>query len=75
MTADARVLTRPGPIARIAGLGTIYGKTVRDSWRVALVIGGVSALFMIGTGVPYGAPEFSTIELRRQFIAGLTSLP
>ena len=75
MTADARVLTRPGPIARIAGLGTIYGKTVRDSWRAALVIGGVSSLFMIGTGVPYGAPEFSTIELRRQFIAGLTTLP
>jgi ABC-2 type transport system permease protein len=75
MTVDARVLTRPGPIARIAGLGTIYGKTVRDSWRAGLVIGGVSALFMIGTGVPYGAPEFSTIELRRQFIAGLTSLP
>ena len=75
MTADACVLTRPGPIARIAGLGTIYGKTVRDSWRAALVIGGVSSLFMIGTGGPYGAPEFSTIELRRQFIAGLTSLP
>ena len=31
---------------------------------------------MFGTGAPYGvAPEFSTIELRRQFIAGLTSLP
>ena len=30
---------------------------------------------MIGTGAPYGAPEFSTIELRRSFIAGLTALP
>ncbi len=76
MTADTRVLSRPGPWSRIAGLGTIYGKTVRDSWRAALVVGGVASLFMIGTGAPYGfAPEFSTIELRKAFIAGLTSLP
>ena len=76
MTTDAGVLTRPGPWSRIAGLGTIYGKTVRDSWRAALVVGGVASLFMIGTGAPYGfAPEFSTVELRQAFIAGLTSLP
>lgn len=76
MTSDVQVLTRPRPWSRIAGLGTIYGKTVRDSWRAALVVGGIAALFMIGTGAPYGfAPEFSTIELRRAFIAGLTSLP
>jgi ABC-2 type transport system permease protein len=76
MTAEVRTLTRPGPWARVMGLGTIYGKTVRDSRRAALVVGGVAALFMFGTGAPYGvAPEFSTIELRRQFIAGLTALP
>jgi len=75
MTTDARVLTRPRPFARVFGLGTIYGKTVRDSWRAALVIGGVASLFMIGTGLPYGAPEFSTLALRQTFIAGLTSLP
>ena len=76
MTTDARVLVRPGPWSRIAGLGTIYGKTVRDSWRAALLVGGIASLFMIGTGAPYGfAPEFSTVELRRLFIAGLTSLP
>jgi polyether ionophore transport system permease protein len=76
MTTEARALTRPSPWARVAGLGTIYGKTVRDGRRAALVVGGVAALFMVGTGAPYGfAPEFSTIELRRAFIAGLTSLP
>jgi len=76
MTVDARVLTRPGPWARVAGLGTIYGKTVRDSRRAALIVGVVAGLFMFGTGAPYGAaPEFSTIELRRQFIAALTALP
>ena len=76
MTTDTRVLTRPGPWSRVAGIGTIYGKTVRDSWRAALVIGGVASLFMIGTGAPYGfAPEFSTVALRQAFIDGLTALP
>jgi ABC-2 type transport system permease protein len=70
-----RVLTGPSPWARVAGLGSIYGKTFRDSRRAALVIGGVAALFMLGTGAPFAAPEFATIELRRQFIAGLTALP
>lgn len=75
-TAAARILTRPGPWSRVAGLGTIYGKTVRDSRRAALVVGGVAALFMFGTGAPYGfAPEFSTVALRQAFIAGLTALP
>jgi ABC-2 type transport system permease protein len=76
VTAEARALTRPGPWSRVAGLGTIYGKTVRDSFRAALVVGGVCGLFMVGTGAPFGAaPEFATVELRRQFIAGLTALP
>ncbi len=78
MTASAaeRTLSRPGPWSRLAGLGTIYGKTVRDSRRAAVVVGGVAALFMIGTGAPYGfAPEFSTVALRQAFIAGLTALP
>ena len=76
MATDTRALARPSPIARIVGLGTIYGKTVRDSLRAAIVVGGVAGLFMVGTGAPFGiAPEFSTIELRRQFIAGLTTLP
>jgi ABC-2 type transport system permease protein len=76
LRAEPRVLTRPSPWARVAGLGTIYGKTVHDSRRAALVVGGMAAFFMIATGAPYGfAPEFATIELRQQFVAGLTSLP
>jgi len=76
VTAEARVLTKPGPWSRVVGLGTIYGKTVRDSLRAALVVGGVASLFMLGTGVPYGvSPEFSTVELRKAFITGLTLLP
>jgi ABC-2 type transport system permease protein len=75
-SSQARVLARPSLLARVAGLGTIYGKTIRDSRRAALVVGGIAALFMLGTGAPYGvAPEFATIELRRQFVAGLLTLP
>ena len=48
MATDTRALARPSPLARIVGLGTIYGKTVRDSLRAAIVVGGVAGLFMVG---------------------------
>jgi ABC-2 type transport system permease protein len=80
MGADVRALPITGQRislrSRLIGLGTVYGKTVRDSRRAAIITGGLAGLFMIGTGAPYGAaPEFSTFELRQQFIAGLTALP
>lgn len=76
MTAAGAALSRPGRLARIAGLGSVFGKTVHDSRRAALVVGLVAGLFMLGTGVPYGVtPEFSTIALRQQFVDGLTALP
>ena len=80
MSAEAPIRTlrwpRDWPWSRLMGLHSVYGKTVRDSRRAALVVGLVAGAFMFGTGAPYGAaPEFSTIELRRQFISGLTALP
>jgi ABC-2 type transport system permease protein len=58
------------------GLRSIYAKTVRDSRRAAVLVGLVIGAFMFGTGAPYGrAPEFATLELREQFIAGITALP
>jgi len=64
------------PWSRVMGLRSVYAKTVKDSRRAALVVGLVAGGFMFGTGAPYGsAPEFSTIDLRHQFIAGLTALP
>jgi ABC-2 type transport system permease protein len=56
------------------GLRSIYAKTVRDSRRAALVVGGIGGLFMLATGAPYGL-EFGTMALRQQFIAGMTALP
>ena len=75
LTADARALARPSPIARVVGLGSIYGKTVRDSRRAALLVGGVAALFVIATGAPYATSDFATVEARKVFIASLTALP
>ena len=67
---------RSMPWSRVMGLRSIYAKTTRDSRRAALLVGIVGGLFMFGTGAPYGrAPEFSTPELRQQFINGILSLP
>lgn len=75
MTAESRVLARPSTVARIVGLGSIYGKTLRDSRRAALLVGGLAAIFVIATGAPYATPDFATVELRTAFIASLTALP
>jgi len=76
MTAGARVLSRPSTWSRVVGFGSIYGKTLRDSLRAALVIGGVASLFLFGTGAPYGlSPDFATVALRQQFVDALTALP
>ncbi|MGI8829742.1 MAG: ABC transporter permease subunit, partial [Candidatus Limnocylindria bacterium] len=56
------------------GLRSIYAKTVRDSRRAALLVGGMGGLFMLATGAPYGL-EFDTMAIRQQFIAGMTALP
>jgi ABC-2 type transport system permease protein len=62
------------PWSRVMGLRSIYAKTVRDSRRAALLVGGVGGLFMLATGAPYGL-EFGTMALRQTFIAGMTALP
>lgn len=75
MTTDTRVLVQPSAIARLAGLGSIYGKTVRDSRRAAILVGGVAALFVLATGAPYATPDFATVQARQAFIASMTALP
>lgn len=62
------------PWSRVMGLRSIYAKTVRDSRRAAIVVGGVGGLFMLATAAPYGL-EFGTMALRQQFIVGMTALP
>lgn len=56
------------------GLTSIYAKTVRDSRRAALLVGGIGGLFMFVTAAPYGA-EFTTPEARAQLVAQMGALP
>jgi len=76
MAVDVRPLGagRAMPWSRVMGLRSIYAKTVRDSRRAALLVGGLGGLFMLATGAPYGL-EFGTMALRQQFIAAMTALP
>src|SRR5688572_19716886 len=76
MATDVRLLgvRRDMPWSRVMGLRSIYAKTVRDSRRAALVVGGMGGLFMLATAAPYGL-EFETMALRQQLIAGMTALP
>lgn len=76
MTAGAHAVARtsPRPWARVMGLGSIYGKTVRDSRRAAIIAGVLAGLFMLATAAPYGL-EFTTAAERAQLVAQMTSLP
>ena len=76
MTAatSVRQLTPPSLTARLVGLGTVFGKTFRDSRRTALVLGGVVAMIVLVTAISL-ANEFDTIEKRLSFAAQLGGLP
>ncbi len=67
-------LTRPSPLARVVGLGTIYGKTLRDSRRAILLVGLLGGGFMLLTAAPYGV-EFTTATSRQALVAQMTALP
>ena len=67
-------LPAPGIGARLFGLGSIFGKTFRDSRTSALVVGVITAMIMIVTAAALGA-EFDTIQKRQAVAAQLGSLP
>lgn len=78
MSATAGDLVRrtgqPRPWSRLMGLGSIYGKTVRDSRWTALIVGLVAgALFM--TGAAPLAVQFPTAADRLALVAQAESLP
>ena len=67
-------LTSASTAARLLGLGSIYGKTLRDSRRAILLVGVLGGGFMLLTAAPYGV-EFTTPESRQALVAQMTSLP
>jgi ABC-2 type transport system permease protein len=75
-SAAAPAMTRetPGLMSRIVGLGSVFGKTFRDSRRTALILGAVTALILLVTTASV-AGEFSTVEKRLGIAAQMAALP
>ena len=59
---------------RIYGLGSIFGKTLRDSRRAALIVGGFLAVIWLVVGSAT-ASTFGTVQARSEGITLTTSLP
>ncbi|HXG27044.1 MAG TPA: ABC transporter permease subunit [Candidatus Binatia bacterium] len=76
--ARAAVPATPMPVpnlaSRLFGLGSIFGKTFRDSRRTAILLGVVAAFLVIVSAVAL-ATEFDTVEKRRAIAAQLGGLP
>jgi ABC-2 type transport system permease protein len=66
---------RPIPFrARVYGLGSIYGKTLRDSRLAFIVMTGLIAGLMLAVGSAWGT-AYSTPEARREIALLLESVP
>jgi ABC-2 type transport system permease protein len=79
MTAGARAATRvqparPGLGSRLLGLGSVFGKTLRDSRRAVLLTGGVAGLLMLATAAALVA-EFPDRQDRLTLVAQMALLP
>ena len=72
--APAAALPTPGLAERLFGLGSIFGKTFRDSRRTAFVVGLVIVALMVVTAMTIAA-EFDTVEKRLAIAAQMSALP
>jgi len=77
MTAEARSLATQLSIPlrrRLFGLGSTFGKTLRDSRRAILIVGGFLSLLIIISGA-FVASTWGTPETRAEGVALTTALP
>ena len=77
MTAEARPLPTQISIPlrrRLLGLGSIFGKTLRDSRRAILIVGGFVSLLIIVSGA-FVASTWGTPETRAEGVTLTTALP
>ena len=72
--ARPATLDAPGLGARLLGLGSVFGKTFRDSRRSALVLGVITAMILLVTAATIAA-EFDTAEKRLALAAQMQALP
>jgi ABC-2 type transport system permease protein len=79
MTADALTLRqsvpqRPSPVARLLGLGSVFGKAMRDGRRAMLIFGGLAGTMMFVGGAAMAA-EWDTLESRLALQQQMDLLP
>jgi ABC-2 type transport system permease protein len=77
MTAEARPLPTQLSIPlrrRLFGLGSIFGKTLRDSRRAILIVGGFLAVLILVSGA-FVSSTWGTPETRAEGVALTTVLP
>jgi ABC-2 type transport system permease protein len=70
----APILARPSLRARLLGLGSIFGKSFRDSRRTAILLGLLFAIVVVATASQI-AEQFATAAERLKFAAELQGLP
>jgi ABC-2 type transport system permease protein len=64
----------PSALARLVGLGSIFGKGLRDSRRVTLAVGLFCGIFVMATAGAI-ASDFKTAESRIALVGSLASIP
>ena len=69
-----RTVQAPSLRARLLGLGSVFGKSLRDSRRTALLLGGLFAIVFLATAAQVGE-QFGTAAERLKMAAELASLP
>ena len=61
-------------IQRIYGLGSVFAKTLRDSRRATVLVGGVLGLMLIGIGAAI-ISQFATAQSRQEMGDVIRSVP
>jgi ABC-2 type transport system permease protein len=81
MTAEARTdavarigRSRTTPVSRLFGLGSLFGKSLRDSRRAIILVGVVLVLIAIAAGSQL-TNQFPTEALRAQIVGQVSQLP
>ena len=69
-----RIPPAPGTAERLAGLGSVFGKAIRDGASVALALGLVGGVIMLAGGAAMAA-EWPNLPSRLALIASLEVLP
>lgn len=74
MTAGTAPLIRVSPWSRVYGLGSVFAKTLRDSRRSTLIVGGAIGLLILGVAAGV-ASQFSTPEARHEISDIIAAVP